>query len=136
MTKQIEAIKQKLDKKGAGRRIWSGTTTPYGSRGFRFNPRYTENYPMSEAETINREKGKHFFDPSAKRFFNSRISESGIRKGNEVYFTTSEKFDYNSPRKYSVRKMNLKTGEVGEVSEFQAYDTSSQARRALVKAAK
>ena len=75
----------------------------------------------------------HFFDEGATRFFNSRYPQSGIVKDNKAYFVTSEQFDYNSPRLYTVRVCDISTGIVDTIGEFQQYETSAQARAAIKK---
>lgn len=70
----------------------------------------------------------HFFDKSAMRFFNSRLSDGGYSNGKEVYFVTSERFDSNSPRLYTIRKLTLKTGSIDTV-EFQQYKTKKTAEK-------
>jgi len=75
----------------------------------------------------------HFFDAGATRFFRSRYPQTGIVKDNKAYFVTSEQFNYNSPRLYTVRVCNMATGVVDSVGEFQQYRTSSQAQAAIRK---
>ena len=73
----------------------------------------------------------HFFDPGATRFFKSRYPQTGIVKDNKAYFVTSEQFDYNSPRLYTIRVCDMTTGIVDSVSEFQQYQTSKQSQAAI-----
>lgn len=48
--------------------------------------------------------GGHFFDKETMRAFNSRIlSDLYPVSDSEGYFVTSERFDYDTPRTYSVR---------------------------------
>ena len=75
----------------------------------------------------------HFFDAGATRFFRSRYPQTGIVKDNKAYFVTSEQFNPNSPRLYTVRVCNMATGVVDSVGEFQQYRTSSQAQAAIRK---
>ena len=69
-------------------------------------------------------QGYHFFDKDAMRFFRSRIAP-GVVHGR--VFITSEQFDYQSPRLYTVRAMR-DDGSTTELSEFQQFDTLRQAR--------
>lgn len=90
---------------------------------------------ISELKALNRENGRHFFDRSSMRFFNCRI-ESGIIGG--AYFITSERFDDNTPRKFTVRSFDAK-GDVDTVGGFQGYSFKEDARdavRALLKVSK
>jgi len=73
----------------------------------------------------------HFFDRGVTRFFKSRYPQTGIVRDNKAYFVTSEQFDYNSPRLYTVRVCDMETGIVDTVGEFQQYRTSAQARAAI-----
>lgn len=94
---------------------------------------------ISELKLIAANRGNHFFDADALRFFNSRI-HSRIYGGH--YFVTSEKRDgvYLSsgyvpgdPRAYSVREItwdgsHISFDAVGE--GFQGYATRDEAHRA------
>ena len=75
----------------------------------------------------------HFFDPGATRFFRSRYPQTGIVKDNRAFFVTSEQFDYNAPRLYTVRMCDMATGIVETVGEFQQYETSAQANAVIKK---
>ena len=92
-----------------------------------------------ELSRINESKGQYFFSESTMHFFRSRISAIAYKKrknGIKAFFITSEKHvchfsGTNEPRKYTLRVMNLKTGCVDTVSDFQEYRTIGQARTAL-----
>ncbi len=58
---------------------------------------------IAELKARNKENGGHYFDASTMRFFRSKI-ESGILSG--CYFVTSEQFDDDTPRKYSLRRFD------------------------------
>jgi len=73
----------------------------------------------------------HFFSPGATRFFSSRYPQTGIVRNNKAYFITSEQFDYESPRLYTVRVCDMKTGIVDTVGEFQQYRTRARAQSAI-----
>ena len=70
--------------------------------------------------------GRHFFSPSNMRFFSSRV-HSEVYNG--CYFVTSEKFDWKSPRLYTVRKIES-NGDITTIGEFQQYDSRSKAHTA------
>ena len=74
----------------------------------------------------------HWFDKVSMRFFSSRISWASLTKvsHNTWFFVSSEQFDYRSPRKYSVHSITV-YGDIGDVSEFQQFDTLAQAKRFL-----
>ena len=85
----------------------------------------------------NGRAGNHFFDASAMRFFDSR-------KLTDTYFgrlfITSERFDDNTPRLYTIRIAN-DDGAIASiypeprVLEFQAHDSASVAKRIARNAA-
>ena len=85
-------------------------------------------YSKSDPIRYNDRKGFHFFDESANRWFNSRTGERVINASDGVYFVTSERFDDNTPRKYTARVMRA-GGSIDKAfgSEFQAFGTSRQA---------
>jgi hypothetical protein len=79
---------------------------------------------------ISKNKDKHFFDKDTMRFFKSRIETSVLRFGqliNEKYFVTSEQFDENSPRLYTVREFHRETGSVSTEGNFQEFKTKETA---------
>lgn len=82
---------------------------------------------VSEIRTANRQRGYHFFDPGAMRFFNSRISEE-VYGGK--YFITSEQFDDRSPRLYTIRMVN-DDASIDTIGDFQQYNTLAQAKGAI-----
>lgn len=79
-------------------------------------------------------QGSHWFDLSSMRFFNTRL-------GQEVfggrYFVSSEKYNYNAPRLFTVREVTWEDGRmsIGTVGEFQQYRTRGQAQAAARKLA-
>jgi hypothetical protein len=77
-------------------------------------------------KTHNHAIGHHFFTKGAMRFFNSRILPT-VYGGR--YFITSERFDHNSPRYYTIRE--CVAGHIETVGEFQEYATSGQAVTAI-----
>lgn len=79
---------------------------------------------IHEIKEANRATGRHFFEPSTMRFFNSRILR-GVIGGR--YFVTSEKFDEGYPRLYTVRVAH-DNGHIDDASEFQQFDTPAKAR--------
>jgi len=98
---------------------------------------------ISTIKERHEKAGYHFFEKSAKRFFDSKIGKNAYvdKKGDNAYFITSEQFHHygegrSDPRKYSVRKANLRTGEVDTVGEFQSYPDSKTATRKAQQLAK
>lgn len=84
----------------------------------------------------------HFFSQGASRFFNSRYPREGYRGmtakvefSTLIYFVTSEQLDYKSPRFHTIRVLNVTTGEVSTVGQFQNYKNRSTATRQAKKLA-
>jgi hypothetical protein len=74
--------------------------------------------------------GSHWFDPSALRFFSSRLGRRVYPVPGGALFISSEQFrGYGSPdgpRLYSVRSCTL-AGEIDTVGEFQAHSSRESA---------
>jgi len=75
--------------------------------------------------------GSHWFDKSALRFFSSRIGDKVHPVPGGALFVSSEQFDYQSPRLYSVRSCTF-NGEIDTVGEFQQYATNRDAHNAAL----
>jgi hypothetical protein len=90
---------------------------------------------IQEIERAHDRTGKHFFDPGAMRFFNSRKPQYGWQKGSRAFFITSEQFiPFNGlphARMFTVRVCNLDTGDIDTVGTFQAYETRKQAEQVI-----
>ena len=82
---------------------------------------------------VNRKNGFFFFSPDTMRFFSSRVSQRAYIAGDHFYFLTSEhnKCDPRDYRKYTVRRMHRESGNIESLSEFQEFETPSQARSFL-----
>jgi len=97
---------------------------------------------LLEIKQRHRAKGDRadWFAPSATRFFNSAYPRYGYREGDTVYFVTSERFDMSTPRRYSIRVMDWKTGWIDTLCDFQRFDTRREAyaemRKAMAEAAR
>ena len=93
--------------------------------------------PLSDLQNLNRRSGFFFFSQDTTRFFRSRYPDEAIIKGNDAFFITSEKFvssdGTSQPRKFTIRKANLSTGDVDTVGEFQQFSSKSQAEKSLNK---
>ena len=78
----------------------------------------------------------YFFSPDTMRFFSSHVLEftsPGVYENEPGYFfITSEKFDYDSPRLYTIRFMPVnEPNRIDEMGEFQEYTSGRTARRAI-----
>lgn len=87
---------------------------------------------MADVKSANRQIGNHWFERGTMRFFNTKI-ESGLIGGK--YFITSERYNENSPRLFTVRRAEP-DGTIGTVGEFQAYRSREDAREAIKAAMK
>uniref|UniRef100_A0AAU3I9F0 Uncharacterized protein n=1 Tax=Streptomyces sp. NBC_01393 TaxID=2903851 RepID=A0AAU3I9F0_9ACTN len=76
----------------------------------------------------------HWFDASALRFFSSRISETVYPTEGGAYFVSSERFDWQSPRLFTVRHCTT-AGEISTVGEFQGYASRNGAHTAAQRLA-
>jgi hypothetical protein len=77
----------------------------------------------------------YYFSADTMRFFNSRLLSDFHHTNDGIIFITSEKFDYKSPRLYSVRLMT-ENGNVKNLSEFQEFAYPYQARKFAKEEAK
>lgn len=80
----------------------------------------------------NSDMGYYFFTPDSMSFFNSRIGAiyHGASPVDWNIFITSEKYDWNSPRLYTIRQL-LIDGSTRTISAFQEYAYLSTAKRAV-----
>ena len=87
-------------------------------------------YSMEDIKIANENAGQYFFSPSAMRFFKSRVGDTVFQGIGGIYFVTSEKFDYKSPRNYTVRQFSPKTGHINTASKFNEMSYSQARARA------
>ena len=94
-----------------------------------------EYYSIDDIKRINENKGKFFFSPVAMRVFKSRVGNSVYQGTGGVYFITSEQFDRISPRQYTVRQFDPKTGSIHTAGEFNRLSryTAHAAAKLLAK---
>lgn len=89
-----------------------------------------KNYTMFEIERFV----PNFFSKEAKRFFNSKINmQQNAKHG---FFITSEKFDENSDRLYSIKHFGFSSvgnPTINTVSDFQEFLSLGQAKKELDK---
>jgi hypothetical protein len=93
----------------------------------------TTYFTISGIKQANTARGHHFFDASSMRFFRSKIASKRVFGGR--YFITSEQFDWDSPRLYTIREAKP-DGRIETVQEFQKFATVEQAKRAAEKLVK
>ena len=97
---------------------------------------------MHDIRRAAERSGSHWFDPSTMRFFRSRLAQVGYvseKESNVAFFVSSEQYRAVSggllPRRYSVRRVDLTTGRVRTVGEFQAFASSSSAHAKAISCA-
>lgn len=73
-------------------------------------------------------KNGTWFDVPEMRYFKSRLSSALFYGTDTIFFISSERFDDNTPRAYSVRSYRPATGEIDTVGEFQGFPTLSRAK--------
>ena len=71
-------------------------------------------------------RGSHFFSPDTMRFFSSRIQTTPPYKCR--VFVTSERMNWNSPRLYTVRVVQL-SGNIQTIGGFGAFTSRQSAHR-------
>ena len=86
-------------------------------------------------------KNSHWFSEDNKGFFKSKWDSYALHNKGSIYayFVSSEKHEslfsnINEPRKYTIRKFNLRDGDLkseSDIFDFQKYGTKSKALRAL-----
>lgn len=82
---------------------------------------------MSEVKQTNKAHGYYWFEKDTMRFFRSRVSNA-VYGGR--YFISSEQFDYESPRLYTIREA-YDDGGIHDASEFQEFTSWQQAKHAI-----
>ncbi len=82
---------------------------------------------INQVKNLNESKHQYFFSPDTMRFWHSRTSTTALSNHSETYFVTSERMDFKHPRKYTIRKADMKTGNISRVGGFQAYDNRLEA---------
>ena len=86
-------------------------------------------WTVSALKQYARECGSHFFDADTMRFFRSRVAPRVYHMATGIVFITSEQFDANSPRLYTVRIMR-EGANFDDIDGFQAHSSLRQARAA------
>ena len=84
-------------------------------------------FTLRTIREANAEAGFHFFAPSTMRFFRSRLGKT-VYGGK--YFVTSEQFNGDSERLYTIRQVDDK-GSVSTVGAFQGYASNREAVAAI-----
>jgi hypothetical protein len=80
---------------------------------------------IQEVMKANKRNGGHWFDDDTTRFFRSKV-ERTYRRTTGLVFITSEQFDDDSPRLFTVRDAD-DNGKVSTVGNFQRFATLDEA---------
>jgi hypothetical protein len=80
---------------------------------------------LEDAIAANEAAGMFFFTPDTMSFFDSKV-EGFYPSPDGAYFTTSEQFDDQSPRLWTVRHIT-DNGKTDTIGEFQEYTTPTAA---------
>ena len=82
----------------------------------------------------NAETGHYFFSEGAMQFFASRVAPTLYGKDRNI-FITSEKFDDDTERMYTVRCID-EDGQIQDLSEFQQFRYIKTAKKFINKITK
>ncbi len=86
-------------------------------------------YSIEEIIETNKRAYMHFFEPATLRFFNSRVGSDVFSGPGGIFFITSERFNRESRRMYTVRQFDPCTGDVSTVKGFQKFLSRNAALR-------
>jgi len=75
---------------------------------------------ITQVKKANKAQGGHFFDPQAMRFFNSKV-ESSVIGGR--FFVTSERYDLDALKRYTIREVAPSGEIVGDLGGFQRFES-------------
>lgn len=79
---------------------------------------------MAEAKKAHKNFGGHFFDREAMKFFNSKV-ESQLIDGR--FFITSERFNDESPKLFTIREIASNGEMLSDVGNFQEFNSLESA---------
>lgn len=88
----------------------------------------TETRTISDIKRANKNAGQHWFEPATMRFFNSRV---GSRVIEGRYFISSEQFNGDTERLYTIREAVNGGTDIAQVGAFQMWESSAQALSGL-----
>jgi hypothetical protein len=100
-------------------------------RSAQHNERKVKVLTIKDIKELNRKHGQHWFSPSTMRYFNSRVPLDNTRLINNEFFITSERFSYDHPREYSIRRWSGREKNIDTIGEFGAFKSRQQAMRKL-----
>ena len=86
---------------------------------------------ITRMKQLSKAHDRHFFDRESMRAFNSKIESQGHIISGYAYFVTSEQFNHNTNRGFSIRTINLSNGVVDTVGTFNIWAAKKYAMRQL-----
>lgn len=92
-------------------------------------------YDFTSTEDIKRNHRGYWFSKDTMKFFQSRIGQNVYYGKDLLFFVSSERQNYDTPRLYTVRAYDPKHDRVQTVGEFQGYKTSGGANGAAERLA-
>ena len=92
-------------------------------------------YSFTDTNDIQRHHRGYWFSKDTMRFFQSRISQNVYYGKDLLFFVSSERQNYDTPRLYTVRAYDPKNDRIQTVGEFQGYKTSGGANKAAERLA-
>jgi len=91
---------------------------------------------IEDIKRANRAAGHCWFEPAALRFFGSMVHDRVHEGPGGVFFVSSERQNYSTPRLYSVRQAINGGRGITTIGEFQGYASSRAAHAAAERFAR
>lgn len=88
--------------------------------------------PMYRIRRLNEEAGQFWFSPKTLKFFKSKIPDEAVKKGDSAYFISRET-NPSGETAFTIRKANLKSGDIDTEGEFFKYKSRDEAQKELNK---
>jgi len=85
---------------------------------------------FNTVEDIKRHHRGHWFSLGAMRFFRSRVGQTVYQGPGGVFFVSSEQFNDDTPRRYTVRRYDPEADTIGTIGEFNKLSRTSAIREA------
>ncbi len=73
-----------------------------------------------------------WFSVGTMRFFRTRLSSTAYKTNDAYYFISSEQFNSEALRLYSLRKLDKLTGSIDTVGDFQQFKSIRAAKQYLL----
>ena len=79
---------------------------------------------MEQVKQANKRYGRYWFSPETMSFFNSIIETSLLDEG---FFVTSERYDLEDPKRYTIRKVKNVSGHIITIGRFKEFKSLKKA---------